>query len=123
MNPAIAIVADDLTRAADCGVVCTAAGLETVVVLSELFRSRDWAADVIAVDADTRRASPERAAEVTERIVHELCSHGETPIVYKEIDSTLRGNFAVERGRSAIPKRWCAWAASSILVSRLIVDC
>jgi uncharacterized protein YgbK (DUF1537 family) len=96
MAPAIVIVADDLTGAADCGVACTGAGLDTVVVFSEIFRARDWAADVIAVDADTRRAPAETAALVTERIVRELCSGGEAPILYKKIDSTLRGNFAVE---------------------------
>jgi D-threonate/D-erythronate kinase len=96
MAPAIVIVADDLTGAADCGVACTGAGLDTVVVFSEIFRAWDWAADVIAVDADTRRAPAETAALVTERIVRELCSAGETPILYKKIDSTLRGNFAVE---------------------------
>jgi D-threonate/D-erythronate kinase len=96
MAPAIVIVADDLTGAADCGVVCTAAGLDTVVVFSEILRAWDCAADVIAVDADTRRAPPETAAVVTERIVRELCSGRETPILYKKIDSTLRGNFAVE---------------------------
>jgi uncharacterized protein YgbK (DUF1537 family) len=96
MAPALVIVADDLTGAADCGVACTGAGLDTVVVLSEIFRAWDWAADVIAVDADTRRTPAETAAVVTERIVRELCSGGEAPILYKKIDSTLRGNFAVE---------------------------
>lgn len=96
MAPAIVIVADDLTGAADCGVACTGSGLDTVVVFSEIFRVQHGAADVIAVDADTRRASPETAALVTERIVRELCSGGEAPILYKKIDSTLRGNLAVE---------------------------
>ena len=96
MDPVIAIVADDLTGAADCGVACTAAGLDTVVVFSEAFRASDWAADAIAFDADTRRDPPETAAAVTAKIVRALCSGGKTPLLYKKIDSTLRGNFAVE---------------------------
>ncbi|MBV9998987.1 MAG: four-carbon acid sugar kinase family protein [Verrucomicrobia bacterium] len=96
MAPAIVIVADDLTGAADCGAVYTEAGLDTVVVFGEVLRAWDCAADVTAVDADTRRAPPELAATVTERIVRELCSGSPAPILYKKIDSTLRGNFAVE---------------------------
>ena len=96
MPPLIVIVADDLTGAADCGVACAAAGLDTVVVFSEAFRASDWSADAIAFDADTRRDPPEMAAAGTAKIVRALCSGGKQPLLYKKIDSTLRGNFAVE---------------------------
>lgn len=55
--PRMLILADDLTGAADCGVACAAAGLETVVALNRLARSAD--AEVLSVDADTRRMTPE----------------------------------------------------------------
>ncbi|MBV8090371.1 MAG: four-carbon acid sugar kinase family protein [Alphaproteobacteria bacterium] len=96
MRPSIVIVADDLTGAADCGVACTAAGLSTVVVLSEAMRARDLAAEAIAFDADTRRQSPEAAGAATELAIQQLCAGGGVRVLYKKIDSTLRGNVAVE---------------------------
>jgi hypothetical protein len=94
MRPLIVIVADDLTGAADCGVACTAAGLSTVVVLSEPSRTEGLDAEAIAFDADTRRQPPDAAA--TGLAVHQLCASGSVRVLYKKIDSTLRGNFAVE---------------------------
>jgi len=96
MRPQIVIVADDITGAADCGVVCTAAGLNTVVVLSEASNAAGLDAEAIAFDADTRHQSPEAAAKATEHAVRQLCAGGCVRILYKKIDSTLRGNFAVE---------------------------
>ena len=96
MSASIVIVADDLTGAADCGIACTAAGLNTVVVLGENSRILDLAADAIAFDADTRCQSPEAAAAATELAVRRLCAGGGVRVLYKKIDSTLRGNFAVE---------------------------
>jgi D-threonate/D-erythronate kinase len=96
MRPQIVIVADDITGAADCGVVCTAAGLSTVVVLSEASNAEGLDAEAIAFDADTRRQPPEAAAKATEHAVRQLCAGGGVRILYKKIDSTLRGNFAVE---------------------------
>src|SRR5271166_6194051 len=96
MSASIVIVADDLTGAADCGIACTAAGLNTVVVLGENSRVLDLAADAIAFDADTRRQSPEAAGAATELAVRRLCAGGGVRVLYKKIDSTLRGNFAVE---------------------------
>jgi D-threonate/D-erythronate kinase len=96
MCPAIVIVADDLTGAADCGIACTMEGLNTVVVFGDLARATGIVADAIAFDADTRRVSPDVAAAATERAVRELCASGGVRVLYKKIDSTLRGNFAVE---------------------------
>jgi uncharacterized protein YgbK (DUF1537 family) len=96
MRPQIVIVADDITGAADCGVVCTAAGLSTVVVLSEPSNAEGLDAEAIAFDADTRRQPPEAAAKATEHAVRQLCAGGGVRVLYKKIDSTLRGNFAVE---------------------------
>jgi D-threonate/D-erythronate kinase len=96
MCPAIVIVADDLTGAADCGIACTMEGLNTVVVFGDVARASGIIADAIAFDADTRRAPPDAAAAATERAVRELCARGGVRVLYKKIDSTLRGNFAVE---------------------------
>lgn len=96
MCPSMVIVADDLTGAADCGIACTMKGLNTVVVFGDVARATGIIADAIAFDADTRHVSPDAAAVATERAVRELCAGGGVRVLYKKIDSTLRGNFAVE---------------------------
>jgi uncharacterized protein YgbK (DUF1537 family) len=91
----ILIIADDLTGAADCGAACAANGLETVVVLDEVFNESAGGipdAQVIAFDANTRVMTAEAAAAETARIVREYPAR----ILYKKIDSTLRGNVAGE---------------------------
>jgi uncharacterized protein YgbK (DUF1537 family) len=86
----ILIVADDLTGAADCGAAFAAHGFKTAVVLDGADETPD--AEVVAFDANTRAMSPEGAAAETARIVREHPAR----IVYKKIDSTLRGNAEVE---------------------------
>ncbi len=86
----ILIIADDLTGAADCGAACAAHGLETLVVLDDAGGTPR--AEVVAFDANTRAMTPTQAAAETARIVREYPAR----IVYKKIDSTLRGNVAVE---------------------------
>lgn len=96
MSALIVIVADDLTGAADCGVACSAAGLSTVVALNDAARARDLGAEAIAFDADTRYQSLEQARAATVLAVRELCAAADVQVLYKKIDSTLRGNFAIE---------------------------
>jgi D-threonate/D-erythronate kinase len=91
----ILIIADDLTGAADCGAACAAHGLETVVVLNGAFTDNAGGiprAEVVAFDANTRVMTAEKAAAETRRLVRENPAR----IVYKKIDSTLRGNVGVE---------------------------
>jgi 4-hydroxythreonine-4-phosphate dehydrogenase len=87
------ILADDLSGAADCGVACVSAGLNTVVVLKET--DGDVATDVLSLDADTRRMDPDAAASEVGKIVRKYASNQDL-LLYKKIDSTLRGNVAVE---------------------------
>lgn len=86
----ILIVADDLTGAADCGAACAAHGLKTAVVLDET--GGIPRAEVVAFDANTRTMTPQSAAAETARIVRQYPAR----IVYKKIDSTLRGNVGAE---------------------------
>jgi uncharacterized protein YgbK (DUF1537 family) len=88
----ILIIADDLTGAADCAVACAGAGLRTLVALDDC---RDTDAQVLAIDADTRSAEPEQAMAATARRVFEHFRPDDT-LLYKKIDSTLRGNVAAE---------------------------
>ena len=107
MTPRIIVVADDLTGAADCGAACAAMGLETVVALGDVVRACGLAADVVAFDAETRHLSPTDAAAVTRAAIGGLVTR-EVRVLYKKIDSTLRGNFAVE-----IAAARAAWSGPS----------
>lgn len=88
----ILIIADDLSGAADCAIGFASVGLQTVVTLDPLNDKAD--AQVIAADTDTRRLSPDRAAERTVAAFKALHQPGQR--LYKKIDSTLRGNWAAE---------------------------
>ena len=93
--PRILVLADDLSGAADCGIAFTRSGLSAVVILSD----RDEAAsrvatDVLALDADSRRLSPDAAAAIHARLARRYLTND--LLFYKKIDSTLRGNIAAE---------------------------
>jgi uncharacterized protein YgbK (DUF1537 family) len=95
----IVIIADDLTGAADCGAAFAAHGLHTVVVLDGVSNKNAGGiprAEVVAFDANTRTMTPERAAAETARIVRDCLRSHPAGIVYKKIDSTLRGNVGAE---------------------------
>lgn len=83
----ILIIADDLTGAADCA---AASGLDAVVVLNDA--PGIAAVDVVGVDANTRSMDAVSAAAATARIVR---AHP-AEIIYKKIDSTLRGHVREE---------------------------
>jgi uncharacterized protein YgbK (DUF1537 family) len=96
------VIADDLTGAADCAAACAAHGIAATVVLHAPGpRGADlcWPdADIVSIDANTRWMSAEQAAETTA----ELAGRWETNagaggcLLFKKVDSTLRGNMAAE---------------------------
>jgi uncharacterized protein YgbK (DUF1537 family) len=94
----VVIIADDLSGAADCATAFVKAGLETLVVIDrQAEQSADTeAAQVISIDADTRRLPAAEAAQIHLDIFNRYHSAGQ--LLYKKIDSTLRGNFAQELG-------------------------
>jgi uncharacterized protein YgbK (DUF1537 family) len=84
------ILADDLTGAADCGIVFARHGRETVVVWGDAAAT----AEVVAVDVDSRRFP---AAEAARRHVAAQAARRRAGVrLYKKIDSTLRGQPAAE---------------------------
>ena len=87
------IIADDLTGAADCGIACLAAGLDTVVVLKD--SEPIPGVDAVSVDAATRRLPSSHATEQTARLTRRYLSP-QTRILFKKLDSTLRGHVAQE---------------------------
>jgi D-threonate/D-erythronate kinase len=88
----IAVIADDLTGAADAGVQLVHAGYRTAVFFGE---SGVLADDLDAVSFDTdSRTMP--AGFAAKRVLEVARAAREARIVYKKLDSTLRGNVAAE---------------------------
>jgi uncharacterized protein YgbK (DUF1537 family) len=82
-----AVIADDLTGAADTGVQLARAGHRTVVA----FGGGRARADAVVIDTDSRGLAP---AEAAARV--RACDVSGADIVMKKIDSTLRGPLAAE---------------------------
>src|SRR5215212_1235793 len=88
----IAVIADDLTGAADTGVQFVHAGYRTAV----FFRATEVLADdldAVAFDTDSRTMPAGFAAKCVLEAAHLA---REARILYKKLDSTLRGNVAAE---------------------------
>ncbi|WP_158258524.1 four-carbon acid sugar kinase family protein [Rhodopila globiformis] len=105
------IVADDLSGAADCGVACAVAGLDTVVLLDAA--DDPVGAAVLAVDADTRRKPAAEAAAATARIVRAQAAPGQ--VLFKKLDSTLRGNVGAEIAATLAARRALHGDAAAIM--------
>jgi uncharacterized protein YgbK (DUF1537 family) len=92
------IVADDLSGAADCAAAFVRAAGPVPVFLGEVGERTES----LAMDTDTRTMDSAQAAVVTARTFEHIARSGsDTQLVYKKIDSTLRGHIGVEL-RSAL---------------------
>jgi D-threonate/D-erythronate kinase len=88
----MAVIADDLTGAADAGVQLVRAGYRTAVVFhGEEVPTTDI--DAVSFDTDSRTMPAGFAAK---RVVEVARAVRGARIVYKKSDSTLRGNVAAE---------------------------
>ncbi|MBR8744671.1 four-carbon acid sugar kinase family protein [Nocardiopsis sp. MG754419] len=87
----MAVVADDLTGAGDTAVQFVRAGWRTELQLT----AADSTAEVVAVTTDSRALDHERAAEAAAGAVRRLRASG-TDLLYKKVDSTLRGPLRAE---------------------------
>ena len=91
-----AIVADDLTGAADAGVSFASAGFATTVTWSMTdVESLRRGCDAIAIDVETRAMGETRAAAEVSAAVSALRCH-EVATLYKKGDSLLRGHVGAE---------------------------
>lgn len=92
----LAIIADDLSSATDCGAQVARSGRPVVVPLRGYqLPARAGAAQVISVDTDSRSVSGERAYTVVKEAASALAVTGWQHF-YKSVDSTLRGNLGAE---------------------------
>jgi len=85
----LGIVADDLTGAMDSSGYFARRGLNTVVLLEPDFSST---ADVLVINTNSRAETPDIAHERVRHAVRNLSGR----VIYKKIDSTLRGNIGTE---------------------------
>lgn len=88
----MAVIADDLTGAADTGVQLVRAGYRTAVVFRGSAMPTEGF-DAVALDTDSRTMPAKLAAKRAAEAGHSVKG---ARIVYKKLDSTLRGNVAAE---------------------------
>jgi len=88
-----AVIADDLTGAADTGVQLVRAGYRTAVAFRGVAMPPAKNLDAVALDTDSR-AMPDGFA--AKRVVEAGRAVRDARIVYKKLDSTLRGPIAAE---------------------------
>jgi D-threonate/D-erythronate kinase len=110
--PAIAIVADDLTGAADAGVQFVRAGYRTAVVFHGDAAPADF--DAVSFDTDSRNMPAGFAAK---RVVDVARNIRGARVVYKKLDSTLRGNVAAELSAAS-----GAWGRERAIVAPAFPD-
>ena len=109
MEYAVAIVADDLTGAADTGSAFATAGLSTIVSWSRIaLAGARFDADVVSLDLETRIGDAVSAQETTLRVVRTL-RHAGARAIYKKCDSMLRGHIGEE-----VAAAISAWHPSSL---------
>lgn len=97
------MIADDLTGAADCAAPSAALGCRAVVLLhspDDQSSEDAWPeTEILSIDANSRCLPAEQASRSITRLIHHCDSqNADSPqyVLYKKIDSTLRGNVSVE---------------------------
>ena len=89
----IGVIADDLTGAFDTGVQFRAWGMGVEVVIGA--DSEMGEAEVVVVDTESRYDSVEDAYRKVRGVAEAMASSG-VDVIYKKVDSTLRGNVGAE---------------------------
>ena len=92
--PRVLILADDLTGAADTAASFAARGAKTLVTLGDPPWPCD--ADVLAIDADTRRRGPDEAAQEIARLVRKYAPLLDPPSISPVRDSFWLGRNVTE---------------------------
>ncbi|PTX91366.1 four-carbon acid sugar kinase family protein [Opitutus sp. ER46] len=88
-------LADDLSGALDAGAAFLRVGRRVRIVLRPGAWERRTPEEVLGITTETRNASPTAAASVVRATLGIAAARGEK-LVYKKIDSTLRGPVAAE---------------------------
>ncbi len=97
--PKLVIIADDLTGANDAGVQFAKYGMKVQVLLGESTAQGSADVDVLVLDTDSRAVAPDVAfarVQSASRLVKNAAGNNRTPLIFKKVDSTLRGNLGPE---------------------------
>lgn len=89
----LTIIADDLTGACDTGALFCGRG-RVAVFIAPAHPGRDW--EVAAVDTESRALAPDAAARRMSAVGSQLGGRLAGGVVFKKIDSTLRGPIGAE---------------------------
>ncbi|UCE75156.1 MAG: hypothetical protein JSV56_05480, partial [Methanomassiliicoccales archaeon] len=93
------VIADDLTGGADAGAQFAEKGLSTLLISvsdnTNIDFSRYLNGEVLVINTDSRGLSPHRSFSLVSNLL-KRCDKKLFPIIYKKIDSTLRGNIGYE---------------------------
>ncbi|MEU8149506.1 4-hydroxythreonine-4-phosphate dehydrogenase PdxA [Nonomuraea sp. NPDC048901] len=99
----VLIVADDLSGAAESAARVMMRGTRTRILLThDAVRGERELADILVVDTDSRHRQPADAAAAVRSTVA-AASAGRPRLIFKKIDSLLRGNVAAEVAALATP--------------------
>ena len=93
-HPAI-IFADDLTGANDTGVQFARVGLRTRVCFGAIQEEALVTSEIVVIDTDSRNCAPAAAYARVHTVAQSLARRG-LPVIYKKLDSTLRGALGAE---------------------------
>ncbi|MFS0774940.1 four-carbon acid sugar kinase family protein [Neobacillus sp. 3P2-tot-E-2] len=90
----ISVISDDLTGASDCGGQLVRFGLKVSVVVQEHSEKTDDY-DAVIYNTDSRSVTGFEAYQRVKKVCDTIKA-GPVDLVYKKIDSTMRGNIGVE---------------------------
>ena len=99
MPPRCLLIADDLTGGADTGAQFAERGLSTLLIPLKEGHTIDFSQyrerDVLVINTDSRGLTPDEAGSLVSSLLRNY-DKGLFPLIYKKIDSTLRGNIGYE---------------------------
>lgn len=90
------VISDDFTGSNDCGVQFKNYGLSTVTVLNKDDLDKMYDYDVVVIDSETRNMTKQDSYQTMLDIGTVVSRCWNENIIYKKIDSTLRGNIVAE---------------------------
>ncbi|MBU3827557.1 MAG: hypothetical protein IAA31_08755 [Candidatus Anaerobiospirillum merdipullorum] len=92
----LVIIADDLTGANDSAAYLRQCGFSARVMIYPFEQSLDYSGEVLVLDSESRDLPVEEARAAVASACDYIQSIAPTAIIYKKVDSTLRGHIGAE---------------------------
>jgi uncharacterized protein YgbK (DUF1537 family) len=121
----VIVIADDLTGAGDAGLQFRKRGLSTIVLTDlERFEEAYQRFEVLCFDAATRYETPKKVQAKLSKISNLLKKKKAPRLVFKKVDSALRGHVALEVDYllNAMQQPYAVVAPSFPLLNRVTVE-